>query len=182
MTVGFLFYAGKAVVDADDTIAKEEVIQRVKRNDDKVLIHVPLQKELGFIIRGEKKCFNSAGFSNEPLTSSFCHNGMCKIPVAFDGKVPNDVSIYVEKGNECTLETFNVGDKEEVVKLDMSPELLDLLKINEEQYDIGSLYSTGHSSYQIMGSKKVNLHYGKKVVLNDVLTINEQPKASIIFE
>jgi len=184
--VGFTYFAGKAVISAVEETANEEVTQKVSSTDGQTTIQLPLQKEYGIVIRGYRKCFNSAGMGSEPSTSSFCTNGKCEITVTLDtASIPKTVNLYVEQGNECKLKEFPVGDDINVVnyfaKLEMTEELKDLLEIQNDRYSVASLNSRGRSSYQMMGTKKVILNYEKNVPINDTLTIDEQPKASIIF-
>ena len=184
--VGFTYFTAKAVITAVEETANEEVIQKVTNNDGKVMIEVPLQKEYGLFITGYKKCFNSAGRSNEPSTSSFCSNGNCEITVAFDSLIfPESVQIFVEQGNECKAKEFKVGKDVQVVnyfaKLDMTEELIELLDIPSDRYSVSSINARGYHAYKMMGTKKVVLNYDRNVPLSDVLTIDDQRKASIIF-
>ncbi len=184
--VGFTYFAGKAVISAVEETANKEVMQKVSSTDAQTTIQLPLQKEYGVVIKGYSKCFNSAGMGNEPATSSFCSNGNCEITVTLDtASIPETVNLYVEEGNECKLREFPVGDDINVinyfVKLEMTEELKDLLEIQSDKYSVASLNSKGRSSYQMMGTKKVILNYDKNVPISDTLTIDDQPKASIVF-
>lgn len=185
LLVGSFFIMGKAVIEAVDESANQKVIQTVDVMNGQVLIHVPLKKDLGMVIYGYKKCFHFEGGFNEPSNSSFCSNGNCKITVTFEDTLPKDVSLYVERGNDCALQKFPVGDKAEVVgysaKLEMTPELLEKLHVTEDRYNVSSINARGTSSYQIMGTKKVTLDYGQHIPDSDTLTINNESKATILF-
>lgn len=186
IAASFIYFAGKAVVELAESADNEVVVQRVEQQGDKIVVHVPLQKELGFVIMGQKKCFNSNGMHDEPNFQSSCVNGLCSITVTFDKAIPNEVRLYVEKDNNCELESFKVGDRTEVVnrfvKLEMTPELLSKMGVTSETYHVASKNAKGSSSYQIMGTKKVSLDYGKTTPASDVLLIDEQSKAVIVFD
>ena len=184
--IGITFYAGSAVVSAVADSANQEVVQRIETSDAQTTIYLPLQKEYGYVITGYKKCFNYAGIGDEPATSSSCINGNCEITVTIDtASIPENVSLFVEQGNECKAKEFQVGDRIDVinyfVKLEMNEALLSALDIQTNQYSVSSLNANGHSSYQIMGTKKVSLDYGKDVPLNDTLIIDGQNRASLVF-
>ena len=184
--VGFTYFTAKAVITAVEETANEEVLQKISSTDGQTTIQLPLQKEYGMVIKGYSKCFNSAGMSNEPTTSSFCSNGNCEITVTFDDLIfPETVELFVEQGNECVAKEFKAGKDVEIVnyfaKVEMTEELKELLAIESDKYRVGSLNSKGRSSFQMMGTKKVILNYNKSVPLSDVLTIDDQHKASIVF-
>ena len=184
--LGFTFYAGSAIVSAVADSANQEVTQRVESSNGQTTIYLPLQKEYGFIIRGYPKCFNHEGISNEPSTSSSCINGRCEITVAVDmATIPDNVTLFVEQGNECKAKEFKVGDIDVInyfVKMEMNDELLDALDIHSDKYTISSHNSRGHSSYQMMGTKKITLNYYQIVPLRDTLMVDKQNKARIVFE
>ena len=184
--VAFTFYAGSAVVSAVAQSANQEVTQRVETSNGQTTLYLPLQKEYGFVIRGYPKCFNHEGIGNEPSTSSSCINGRCEITVSVDmATIPDKVTLFVEQGNECKAKEFKVGDIDVInyfVKMEMNDELLNALDIHSDKYTISSHNSRGRSAYQMMGTKKVTLNYNQNVPIRDTLTVDEQNKASIVFE
>ena len=184
--LGFTFIVGYSVYDAIDETANEAVVQQVTRVDSRLAIRVPLQKEYGMVINGFRKCSPQAGIRNEPDFSSSCTDGLCTIVVTFDERVPYSVGLYVEKENQCRYERFTTENKTRVVnyfaKIEINDALESVLEKPVGDYDVGSLKSLGQITYQLMGSKKVILNYGEKKIISDVLTINNEAKASILFE
>lgn len=184
--LGFTFIVGYAVYDVLDETANEVVEQQVSDIDGRLAIRVPLQEKYGMIINGFTKCSLQAGMRDEPDFSASCNNGFCTIVVTFDEQVPDSVGLYVEQESKCRYERFTTGKKSKIVnyfaKIEINDALESALETPVGDYDAGSLKSLGHITYQLMGSKKVILNYGEKKIISDVLTIDNEAKASIIFE
>ncbi len=181
--LGFTFIVGYSVYDET---ADEAVVQQVTDIDGRLAIRVPLQEEYGMVINGFRKCSLQAGMRDEPDFSASCDNGFCTIVVTFDKKIPDFVGLYVEKENRCRYERFTTDNRTKIVnhfaKIEINDVLESALETPVGDYDVGSLKSLGQITYQLMGSKKVILNYGEKKIISDVLTINNEAKASILFE
>jgi hypothetical protein len=183
---GFAFIIGYAVYDAIDETANKAVVQQVTDIDGRLAIRVPLQEEYGMVINGFRKCSLPAAIHDEPDFSASCTDGFCTIVVTFDEQIPDSIGLYVEKENRCRYERFITENKTKVVnhfaKIEINDALESALEMPVGNYDVGSLKSLGHITYELAGSKKVILNYGEKRNTSDVLTIDNEAKASILFE
>lgn len=184
--LGFTFIVGYSVYDALDETADEAIVQQVTRVDSRLAIRVPLQEEYGMVTNGFRKCSPQAGMRDEPDFSASCTDGFCTIVVTFDERVPDSVGLYVEKENQCRYERFTSENRTKIVnyfaKIEINDALESVLETPVGDYDVGSFKSLGQITYQLMDSKKVILNYGEKKIISDVLTINNEAKASILFE
>ena len=184
--LAFAFLVGTSVYDALYKTANEAVVQQVTDVDGRLCIRVPLQEEYGMVINGFRKCSPPAGLRDEPDYAASCTDGRCTIVVTLDEEIPDSIGLYVEKGDACLYEQFSTAERSRVInyfaKVEMSDAIESALALAVDDYDVGSLKAARHIAYRIMGSKKVILHYGDNRVASDLLTVNGEVRASIVFE
>ena len=197
---GALFFVmGGAVLSMFKTIdlsANKSVISSITINGSKVSIHVPLMTQYSLVYPDITLCTpedkKDDGFFNNIVadgysTSYSCVNDQCKISIDIEDpkKYPKTIEVYTKDDkNSCKKKTIHMQEPEPAgyyATIEMTPKLLSRLNITDGEYDVKSQLSNGNESWQIMGTKKVKLSYDTPPT-SDVLLINGEPQASIVFD
>jgi len=189
-----LFSVGTAVVEQ----ANAPVEQTVTMDGPTTVITLPLQPRYGLV-------FDVSGMTCEPegqkdflfdrvivegvdnvLTEVMCSAGRCQLSIEMGehGETPSAVYAYIlEEDGECIKQSLP-DQKPEVTGyaavIEMTPELEARLGVVGRKFKVRSVNSTGVSSWQIMGTKKVELSYDKQLS-SDSLTIDGKPVATLRF-
>jgi hypothetical protein len=191
-----VFSAGSAVVEQ----ANAPVEQTVTMAGQTPVITVSLQPGYGLVFDGvgptcrpdgqrDNLFFESViveGVDNT-LTTSTCSAGHCRlvIDIGEHGETSPAVYAYLKDGDGVCVKQSLPDRKPEVtgysVMIEMTPDLKARLGIEGDQYEVRSISSTSVSSWQIMGTKKVQLGYDRPVS-SDGLTIDGKRVAMLRFQ
>ena len=164
--------------------SKHTYIKHAENNHHKGDIYFPLKEQYGVILKNTKSCqVDSKSLLMEEgynySTNSSCINGSCTLSVDFSGKIPKELSVYVDKGGDCTLKKIQVKEHLEVigyvVNLQLSQAEKDKLHIKEND-EIRLAHSNGYSLNNVN-----KFYFYKNKILEDDILVNDKKKGKVYF-
>jgi hypothetical protein len=192
---------GYGVVKAGQGIIEEvnkPIVQKVENNNGEVTVIVPLKEKKGLKYEGVSLCtplehkdemfFKSIIVSDSLLSPRYiCTNGICivSIEAKYPESLPSNIAMYVTDGGICKKVNFPTNGHLATLgyetTIEFTDELLLALNMVDSNFKVKSQISENISSWQMMGTKKVNIDYNTKVS-TDNLKIDDLIKAKIIFK
>jgi len=198
IVIAIVVWIGSSVVSSIDDNLNAKVEQSVFLQDGNVIINVPVQKEIGIKVENLDVCTpkstDSFDINNQWYkidissvnSSKGCFNGSCEVSLTGDLiSSSNSFSLLIKQSDgSCSWTEFASKDYLKTISysatIEFTQQLLNLTELNSSKFDVKSNSSSGYSSWQIMGTKKVKFTYSKKPDM-DILTVNGKRIAKIIF-
>lgn len=171
----------------------EPVIQTISMINNKVVITVPLEKEIGLTYENIDICkpedkdmfFNPVSLKN---STYYCFNNHCLIrsdDLSFISNTPKLFNVYRKDYKDKCVKTElstkgHLGTIGYYATIEFTEKLKNMLYIVNDDYKIESDKNSGLTIWKIMGTRKSKFKYNKKVT-DDNLIINDKRVATIFF-
>lgn len=184
-----LYQGAKDIVEE----VNEPVIQTISIIKNKVIITVPLQKEIGLSYESLDICspkdkdmfFNPVSLKS---ASYSCSNNHCIITsddIKSINNVPTSFTVYhKDNKNNCILMELSTKGHLGIIgyhaTIEFTEELKNMLHIVNDDYKVESDKNSGLIVWKIMGTRKSKFDYNKKVT-EDTLIIDDKRAATISF-